>query len=130
MKEIKFRAFDKESKKMFLVNKLLWGAYPIEPFQAQGIIVGDEIKVMNICEDDCEQKTPHCKLMQYIGLKDKNGVLIYEGDIITHTAYPLDRVKVEYIGTAFRGGGMLLESYHSSVIEIIGNIYENENLLK
>ncbi len=129
-REIKFRAFDLESKKMFLVNKLLWGAYPVEPFQAQGIIVGDEIKIMNICEDDCEQKTPHCKLMQYTGLKDKNGREIYEGDILKD----LDGNKEEVIwdeGCVFIKHQDGTSDFISvrNYFEIIGNIYENPELL-
>lgn len=153
MRQIKFRAWDIDTQRMFLVNKILWGAYPINPFQVQGIIVDDEIKVMNICEDDCEQKTPHCKLMQFTGLLDKNGKEIYEGDIVTFStvgglghytpSWENKPGKVEYHTWSaqfkvMNGGGGWKFGYDIQEVEedsnkmdceIIGNVYENPDLL-
>ena len=79
------------------------------------------------------------KLMQYTGLKDKNGKEIYEGDIVKNTwnagfGYETDLVETEFevdyrFGCFFPVGGSGGE-IEMSEYEIIGNIYENHELLK
>ncbi len=71
-------------------------------------------------------------LMQYTGLKDKNGQEIYEGDFIK-TEYCTSEVKFDTgcfwaVDVVTAGYGPL--SCQNSVCEIIGNIYENPELLK
>jgi uncharacterized phage protein (TIGR01671 family) len=85
--------------------------------------------------------------MQFTGLKDKNGKDIYEGDIIKkkYLLYLLDGTKEEviYIGEVIfsQGAFMISKCAHynwhidtpSGSIkewEVIGNIYENPELLK
>lgn len=70
-------------------------------------------------------------LMQYTGLKDKNGVEIYEGDILKHGGY---------IGTVtwYKDTACFMQSMINSTgshlidstCEVIGNIYENPELVK
>lgn len=81
-----------------------------------------------------------CELMQYTGLKDKNGVEIYEGDIITSEKYNPSNYLVEFIEAGFcatnpdlKGYPIDINHFYPSigcVIEVVGNIYENPELLK
>jgi uncharacterized phage protein (TIGR01671 family) len=67
------------------------------------------------------------------GLKDKNGKLIYEGDILRSSAV-LDGLKptinvVKWNHHCWIGNGTLTE-FILEISEVIGNIYENPELLK
>lgn len=68
------------------------------------------------------------ELMQFTGLKDKNGKEIYEGDLVAHnaSAKPID---VEFIDGTFEPFSKSDFGWTSTLCEIIGNIYENPELL-
>ena len=124
MREIKFRAWDKDLKQMgFILGIYLtpngWVDMETEPGDS-----GEEwgARLLNV------------DLMQFTGLHDKNGKEIYEGDVVK-SQFPyndkfLDNIDgvVWHIETAgfMLGPRMCNDRW---ILEVIGNIYENPELL-
>lgn len=118
MREIKFRAWDGE--------KMGW--VPIKAVQ-----VGDYL----------EMEGTTLTLMQYTGLKDKNGKEIYEGDIIARLTkshgFAEHHQKFEVVRWVKRTGYEPFQSLKPSnistdlkvhAVTVMGNIFENPELLK
>jgi len=122
MREIKFRAWDKRQKRM------------IPPYLLCNLT------------GDMEQENEYIIFMEYTGLKDRNGKEVYEGDIVRafkETDYRIKRWEEYYFIVKWDECGywkfMRIDmkdwchaGYLSDLnyIEIIGNIYENQELLK
>ena len=76
-------------------------------------------------------------IMQFSGLKDKNGKEIYEGDILLYSNNALKNIvrPVVYKWGSFgiegvsKGTHICFGNLLKEVIEVIGNIYENPELL-
>lgn len=83
-------------------------------------ILGDNLQVL--------QYEP---VMQYTGMRDKDRRDIYEGDIVKghiNEHYQASSAVIEWQGHGWLAGGVGLCTYNWDV-EIIGNIYENPELL-
>jgi uncharacterized phage protein (TIGR01671 family) len=120
MREIKFRAWDTETKEMsydFLSKNWL-----------------------KVCIE-----SPYVELMQYTGLEDRNGKEIYEGDVGEgeHATYLIqwNVEKAQYQAKIVKTKSVLskncsfplwqyIENDGGCRIEIIGNVYENPELLE
>lgn len=119
MREIKFRAWHKQQKRM-------------EPVKMLGL---DHQSLFIRIPSDLDPYHPdrnswdynEIELMQYTGLHDKNGKEIYESDVLSVEGYDIGvieydkgcyRLKSSYYLTA-------CEDTSESLFEVIGNIYEN-----
>jgi hypothetical protein len=73
------------------------------------------------------------EVMQYTELKDKDGKEIYEGDIISFKDFNIVTGVVTWSNNGFwdvpKIGNWLGNLKECGVIEVIGNIYENPELL-
>ena len=117
MKEIKFRVWDNDLEIMSYSNTDIFIT-----FSNDGICIGYEI------DDEIDDY----ELMQYIGIKDKNGKEIYEGDIVKFFEYKvIDNIvlpeEIVIIKDIREGCDALRPSQY---MEVIGNIYENPELLE
>lgn len=125
-REIKFRAWLKEDKKMVNVETMDFTDKSIQYLKRSEIINAYILRRESF--DDVE-------LMQYTGLKDKNGKEIYEGDIVVLNNIENDNMCiVRYEHSSYRLEGWSLREDLSNVedrfLEVVGNIYENKNLLE
>jgi len=115
MREIKFRAWDIENKEMFYDAQ--------DAYDNQGDVPASSFGSLLVDEDYI--------LMQYTGLKDKNGKEIYEGDIVTYASDLPEQIIFK--DAAFRWGGesdYVVKTREPNVLQVIGNIYEHSHFLQ
>jgi len=140
MRQIKFRAWVEEIKYMnYTFDAIAWS----------GLKWSKEYPMLCDFSYD-EDEFQNAILMQYTGLKDKNGKEIYEGDILSFIEVDEDSAfgreekllgKIEWINDCaqFRcvyPSGLRRELYtivgadYIYDVQVIGNIYENPELLQ
>ena len=130
----KFRAWDKRTEEMLNVENLHIEDEYVDLFKT------------NIYEkpfDNLWATISDVILMQYTGLDDKNGVEIFEGDVVSMVVF---EDKAEYLGdVVFESGCFCLNisldgteykvtalewKETKTIITVIGNIYQNSDLLE
>ena len=129
MKETKFKVWDVEKQNMFIVDMMTFRSNgdifkvwpPVHDENTPGILINQTSGI----------------LIQYTGLKDKNGVEIYDGDIVTN--YHRDIQVVEYSGCQWitklikrKTSWWPAQYLHCEYMKwvVIGNIHENPQLLQ
>jgi uncharacterized phage protein (TIGR01671 family) len=121
-REIKFRAWDNENKYMITSKQGIFTALR----NSMNITVQDNGYYNNgdLLKPNKEKYT----LMQYTGLKDKNGAEIYEGDILRDYSEEIEDWVVSYSDGEFVGvfDNIVCDLFELTDLEVAGNIYENE----
>lgn len=136
MRLIKFRAWDRYNKK-FIYNFLIFSKGNVETYTEckDTVLCGAQE-----CGMQTEMRIDAKYVNQFTGLLDKNGKEIYEGDVLSciatkdpgYTGNRIVKFCHEYRFSACEenenfGLPMIWGGFDS--LEIIGNIYENKDLL-
>lgn len=132
---IKFRAYQPfaslhRQPGMYLVDDMVWHQVTDDQPSAGEVFLTREIGTSRSSEfiEDVQ-------VMQFTGLHDKNGVEIYEGDIINCERIWWDEDGLEFVKEAVTNMG--IPQFHSgdwsrdtAEVEVVGNIHENPELLR
>lgn len=137
MREIKFRAWHKEQQIMFPIREAIWFKMDSQSWVNES----HQVPTNRLHGYDGET----IELMQYTGLKDKNGKEIYEGDIFEIGWRKESLEQLVYVD--FDKAGFVIRlcktpaneqpiynlvyarTFEMRDVEVIGNIYENPELL-
>lgn len=109
-----------------------WDGYRMEEVFSLG---GGVVRTMNDNGDTSTHLDREVEVMQFTGLHDKNGKEIYEGDIIRNWEAEIAKIVLGFdcwLAHHPRKSGVRLKDFFYSAQngEVIGNIYENPDLLK
>lgn len=123
MNNLKFRVWDKKLQIFGTVSNIDF------EFEEVTFYIDDEEEL-----ETC-QPFEDVEIMQSTGLKDKNGVEIFEGDIVSRFKNTVEEVvwnsRKGWWAIQTRGEiGLTVLAQFIEVVEIIGNIYENKELLE
>jgi uncharacterized phage protein (TIGR01671 family) len=132
MRNIKFRAWHTEAKEWYLASNDNALTY-------YGFHIFGECTLL--CTPRCDD-LQYLEITQYTGLKDKNGKEIYEDDVVSFIT-EREEIKEFKSRVIFEDGAFVIsegKDYNDtflcamtetdSGIEVIGNIYENKELLE
>lgn len=134
MRQLKFRAWNKQKEIMNYDNEDdtedYWdGIYTSD--------IGMVNRLLNIPDKDDYDSISSFRnkyeVLEYTGLKDKNGVEIYEGDIVQFSDWPNKVIAykdVYFAGFSLKGTDLFLSGFDAQRMKVIGNIYENPELLE
>lgn len=133
-REVKFRIWDKTSNRMLYQDD--FERVELDTKNKMVSLVRSETIESSYVLD--YEDSIEAEIMQYTGLKDKNGKKVYEDDIIqySHKAVGmiLRKVRMKYgmwgIEGIVKGTQIPFANILESEYEVIGNIHENPELLE